>query len=401
MSIGDVYVENCGTKYKVETVEGFRAFREFATSNAGGWREHYKYDSPVLKVESRVDEKTKLTVFRVYREMPSVDPQALYNNFHDADYRKTWDTNMAEGFNICRLNSHNDIGYYQAKLPWPLSNRDFCNMRAWMEFTNGDYCIFNHSVPHAECPVRKKVVRGTSHLTGYYVRPMASGGCSLIYITHSDMNGSIPKSVTDMVLNQKVPELMNGIEAYAIKYVPWSEKQYPAGHIHAWATPKMDWDCTTMPYPQAESAAAEQHALQPPASGEAPAGADGGCPSAATSVSNRAAIMAASTKDGEGQAPASSADVALLEKEVAELRRRLLLANSGGGGGAGAISLAPVAPSQAGDSPDVQRYRALMNDIVNSIDRSFVQEGRMPTAREYLLRFHYSLEGLRRTMPTI
>ena len=391
--IGEIYVENSGTKYKVETIVGFRKFREFATA-PNGWKEHYAMANPTLKVESRVDDKTKLTVFRIYREMPTVDPSALYNNFHDADYRKTWDTNMLEGYNICRLNAHNDMGYYQAKLPWPLSNRDFCNIRAWMEFTNGEYCIFNHSEPHTECPERKKVVRAISHLTGYYVRPMPGGGCTLIYITHSDMCGSIPKSVTDMVLNQKVPELMNNIESCALKYVPWAEKQYPAGHVHSWTTPKMDWDCKTMPYPQEERQGAEYQALQAPLDG----GADAEDPmlrgSMANSVLNRASFI------GGGGGGDASPSTEALEKEVAELRRKLLLANTAGGGGSGGtISLAPVAPTQSDDTPDVQRFRAIMNDTANSIDRSFVQEGRMPTTREYLIRLQAALEGMRKTMP--
>lgn len=394
----DVYVENSGQRYKVETIEGFRKFRDYATAEEG-WRQHYTAENPALKVESRIDPNTKLTVFRVYREMPEVDPRALYDNFHDADYRVTWDENMQEGYNICKLNAHNDIGYYAAKLPWPLSGRDFCNIRAWMEFTNGDYVIFNHSVPHPDCPEKKGRVRAKSHLTGYYVRPRKGGGTTLIYITHSDMGGAIPKAITDTVLNKKVPDLMCNIEKCALKYIPWSTKQYPPGHVHPWTTPKMDWDCTTMPYPQEERREAEKLALQAPeGSGAADAAssvrasgeAEGGASTQVGGVSS----SAAGGGGGGGNAVA-------LEKEIAELRRKLLLANAtGGGGGGGGISLAPVAPAQPDDTPDVQRFRAIMNDIANSIDRSFIQEGRMPSTREYLVRLQHGVAGILQTMPS-
>ena len=40
----------------------------------------------------------------------------MYDVLHDADYRRCWDDNMIDGFEICQLDRYNDIGYYSCKL---------------------------------------------------------------------------------------------------------------------------------------------------------------------------------------------------------------------------------------------------------------------------------------------
>ena len=370
-------------------LDDFRRFRAQCTAD-DDWTVHYS--DKKLTVSSKPPPPGSggsLNVIRVRREMPHVPPRVLFDNLHDAEYRKTWDDNMLSGYNICQLNAHNDVGYYGCKFPWPLANRDFCNMRSWMEFSNGEYIIFNHSVPHPDCPEKKGFTRAKSILTGYYILPIPGSdeGCILLYLTHMDPCGSIPHAIINFSMQKGAPGIMNKLESCAEKYIEYSRKNYAPGHVHGWTTPKMSWESAEN-YPAA-SVAASALALMPVQE-------DPTTPLGVTT--SGAAIAAPTAGDGRlgAEAGPSSSAVTDLQHQVQDLKRRLFLAQQRAGG---ALSLAPVAPRKEEDPPSVQQYRALMNDATNTVDRMYIQEARVPTAREYLLRLHFVIEGLVVTVP--
>lgn len=358
---GERYVECKGNRYVLMTLPHFRKFRNLALSRDSTWKTHYS-DS-LLKVESKPpgDGSTNLNIIRATRIMKNVPPGVLYNQLHDAKYRATWDTNMLEGYNIVQLDKHNDIGYYAVKFPWPLSNRDFCNMRSWMEFTNGEYIIFNHSEPHPDCPVKKGFVRARSILSGFYIRPLSGEkGTQLVYVSHSDPCGSIPHSVINFAMTKGARMILDNCEKYSERYPAYVAKMYPEDHVYPWRTPAMDWDS---PYlypedvpPNPEVAAEHQ---QPEAGGSGGEKGDG------------------SGRSGE-------------EKPVP-----FLLSSAGPSGTP--LPLAPVAPYRITDLLCVQQYRSIMQDAMNAVDRSFLREGRVPTTKEYILRLKYMIEGIRQT----
>ncbi|XP_016307370.1 PCTP-like protein [Sinocyclocheilus anshuiensis] len=92
-----------------------------------------------------------------------VTAETLYDVLHDTSYRKKWDTNMIDTFDIGRLTVNADVGYYSWKCPSPLKNRDFVTMRSWLPLGN-DYLIINYSVKHPVWSLPKWVVNRASQL---------------------------------------------------------------------------------------------------------------------------------------------------------------------------------------------------------------------------------------------
>lgn len=55
-------------------------------------------------------------------ECCDVPAETLYDVLHDIEYRKKWDSNVIETFDIARLTVNADVGYYsceQAQNPTP------------------------------------------------------------------------------------------------------------------------------------------------------------------------------------------------------------------------------------------------------------------------------------------
>jgi len=360
--VGDIYVEHGGARYKVATLREFKMFRERVLDQEG-WKEKFKNDTVTVFTKHADPDGpgAGLNLVKVIAKFPTVPPAVMYDALHDPDFRKSWDTNMLEGYNLCQLDARNDIGYYAAKFPFPLANRDFLNQRMWMEFDNGEYIIMNRSVQHAECPPKKNFVRGLSYQTGYYLLPLEGGGCMLYYMTHSDPQGSIPHSVLNSATTRMVPGLMDKLGKNGENYSVWAKENHPAGFQAPWATPKVSW-----------------HG-DPTADAEA------------------AAMLADSATPVAGDSPLTIAPPPVKEEnralqgQIDDVRKQLAAAQS---------SAPPtIVPRNSDDPRAVQQYRALMSASCSFVDRQFLEEGRAPTLEEYLTRVRCILEGLKRPTP--
>ena len=423
--LGMTKVDN-GCTYCLYGPETFRRIRAAMVDTGGGqWAEVKKEAN--LEIYSKVAEGTLgkgLSMYKVKALFPNVVPNMMYDSLHDPDYRKTWDDNMLEGFNITQLDERNDIGYYAAKFPRFISNRDFLNQRFWMEFDNGEYMICNHTVEHKSCPLKKSCVRGVSYLTGFYIQPLRPGqspdekGTQFLYMSHADPKGSIPTWVNNMVSSTLIPSLIGKLDTNAQNYVKWAAQTKPKGWVAPWKTPKLSWDAKSvhdLPTPSKPPAAASSQAHAPSS------GNNNSRTSSASShqqehqqvhKTSRSGSTASTSNVGGGGGgdvlsaagaaaatpPAARRGAGGREKAgVAEEKEMFLEAQQKA---LGELSLSPVPPIQAGEDKATAHYRATMHGACNFVDRQFIQEGVVPSLAEYLSRLRGVLQGARFGLPT-
>ena len=174
-----------------------------------------------MKVWKRPDEKAPINLVRLWAVIPGADPAMLYDMLNNHAYRKVWDENMIEGKVVEMLTPVDEVGYYSAKAPSPLSNRDFVTHRTFRAFPEEQrYVIFNKSALHEKMPEDPNFVRGHSFRTGYQMKKHEKGSI-LEYMTQSDPKGWIPKWVTNTVVTKVAPGIIEKMVKAAEGYEAW------------------------------------------------------------------------------------------------------------------------------------------------------------------------------------
>uniref|UniRef100_K7FHQ2 START domain-containing protein 10 n=1 Tax=Pelodiscus sinensis TaxID=13735 RepID=K7FHQ2_PELSI len=150
-------------------------------------------------------------------ECKDISAETLYDVLHDIEYRKKWDTNVIETFDIGKLTVNSDVGYYAWKCPKPLKNRDVITLRSWLPM-GADYIIMNYSVKHPKYPPRKDLVRAVSIQTGYLIQGRGVKSCSITYLAQVDPKGSLPKWVVNKSSQFLAPKAMKKMYKACLKY---------------------------------------------------------------------------------------------------------------------------------------------------------------------------------------
>jgi len=213
------------TEYHPATVEEFAAFLS-ACDSEEGWSVVHKSDDGKVQVWDQKSDKSSINIVKLHAVI-NIDAIILYDVLHDPEYRKTWDENMVEGFNIEQIDATNDVGYYSAKIGVGVSNRDFVNQRSWRVTDDREFIIMNHSVVHPKQPEKKGFVRANSIMTGYLIRVRPEGGCTLTYLTQTDPRGWIPTMLVNKVTKTFAPKMIDKLEKAAQKYNEWKAKNNP------------------------------------------------------------------------------------------------------------------------------------------------------------------------------
>lgn len=194
-----------------------------------GWRQDFTKGATT--VWTRSNDISDFRMVKIRGIYTDITAEVMYDVIHDPVYRKSWDPNILEGTEICRISDNSDIGYYAMQLPRPLSNRDFVTQRSWRDL-GVEKLIINHSVNHAAMPPKRYFIRGVSYLTGYYIR--ATGldasrpGCELTYITQADPKGNLPVWVVNKSTQWLAPKVISRLEKACNNYPDWKKDHDPS-----------------------------------------------------------------------------------------------------------------------------------------------------------------------------
>jgi len=213
------------TQYHLAKDKDFDEFRVKCEEETG-WELVYEDTSNGSKVQRKRNTGASIDPVRVRAHFSTLNPETLYDILHDHEYRTVWDENMIQGIVIQQLDDCNEVGYYSAKAPSPISNRDFLNQRMWRRKSD-EWIIMNHAVDHPEWPEKKGFVRATSICTGYFILKKESG-CDFIYYSQSNPNGWIPGWVINNVMSTFAPRMVTKLYQAAIDYPAWKEKHNPS-----------------------------------------------------------------------------------------------------------------------------------------------------------------------------
>ncbi|XP_060799401.1 START domain-containing protein 10 [Neoarius graeffei] len=202
----------------------FSNFRQQCVSDEG-WSLTYKKSGITVLIQILEEEKS-LHKIKCRMVCKDISAETMYDVLHDIDYRRKWDLNVIETFDIGKLTANADVGYYSWKCPKPLKNRDVITLRSWLPI-GSDYIIMNYSVKHQNYPPKKELVRAVSIQTGYLIQSNGPSSCTLTYLAQVDPRGSLPKWVVNKSSQLLAPKAMKRIAWACVKYSEWKQKHNP------------------------------------------------------------------------------------------------------------------------------------------------------------------------------
>jgi hypothetical protein len=123
---------------------------------------------------------------------------------------------------VVRINDKTSIRRMCFKAIWPTAPRDFAVLTTWAENADGSLFIVSRSAPDDIRGQEKGFVRGTIHISGYYVQPygccdsdaeLLPEHCKFTLVAHTELGGTLPVSVINMLATAAPLKILSAITA--------------------------------------------------------------------------------------------------------------------------------------------------------------------------------------------
>eukprot|EP00475_Leptophrys_vorax_P010929 TRINITY_DN17475_c0_g1_i1.p1 TRINITY_DN17475_c0_g1~~TRINITY_DN17475_c0_g1_i1.p1 ORF type:complete len:871 (+),score=228.62 TRINITY_DN17475_c0_g1_i1:514-3126(+) len=127
------------------------------------------------------------------------DPFLILSLMGDLSRKQRWDEMFASGKDVEEIDPVTKIVYQCYRAVWPTAARDFCNVTSFRLLDDGTLIAGAVSAEHPDLPLIKSNVRADLRYGGMVATPVPTGGCTVRYIIHLDLCGSIPAFLIDMM----------------------------------------------------------------------------------------------------------------------------------------------------------------------------------------------------------
>lgn len=94
-----------------------------------------------------------------------------------------------------------------------MTKRDWVQRRVFVRDYPEPQCIMMHfvSIEHPAMPVKRKVIRAETVISGYVLRPTGAHTCDLTIISQNDVKGLIPKMIVNRFASKAPADWINNL----------------------------------------------------------------------------------------------------------------------------------------------------------------------------------------------
>jgi hypothetical protein len=120
---------------------------------------------------------------------------------------------------LVRVDERTAVRRMKAKGVWPTDPRDFIVCTSWQALTDGSVVIVSRSASDDLRPQKKGYVRGFVQVSGYRIEPLTSSvahsSCRVTLMAHTELGGSLPATVINLLSVSAPLKIMQSVEKYA------------------------------------------------------------------------------------------------------------------------------------------------------------------------------------------
>jgi hypothetical protein len=101
------------------------------------------------------------------------------------------------------------------KAIWPTAPRDFVVCTTWNELPDGSMLLTSRSAWSNLYAEKEGFVRGFLNISGYHISPIAEAqsGCTITMCAHTDLGGTLPSGVINMLSSAAPLKILAAITA--------------------------------------------------------------------------------------------------------------------------------------------------------------------------------------------